>query len=88
MGRIKRRKNTLGGTPSCRVRMLDVWKWEIIVDPPVNDEYDPVWEKAPKDEIEYITSGDDLCSFLLIFAAECGDPNQYIVDEREEGKCF
>jgi len=79
-------KTLLGGTPNCRVRMIDVWKWEVLVDPPVNDEYDPVWDEAPKDEFEYITSGDDLCSYLLVFAAESGDPNQYIVDEREEWK--
>lgn len=70
-----------GGVPTCRVRMLDVWKWELIVDPPLKDNDDPDWEKVTELEIEYITSGDDLCSFLLIFAIESGDPNRFITED-------
>ena len=71
----------LGGSPICRIRMLDVWKWEFIVDPPVDDNYDPIWEETSEECIEYITSGDDLCSLLLIFAAENGDPTQYLSEK-------
>lgn len=74
-------KSLLGGSPTCRIRMLDVWKWEFIVDPPVDDNYDPLWEEASQEYIEYITSGDDLCSLLLIFAAENGDPTKFITEK-------
>ncbi len=87
-GELSSGKSLIGGVPNIRIKMLDVWKWELIVDPPVDDNYLPLWDKALDDAREIITSGDDLCSILLIFAIEGGNPMNFIVDDREEGKCF
>lgn len=80
-GKLNSGLSLLGGVPACRVRMLDVWNWELIVDPPLTNDCEPDWTRVTPDEIEYIKSGDDLCSFLLIFAVEGGDPNQFITDK-------
>ena len=54
--------------------------WEHIFDPPLDGNYEPLWDEAEDHSKEIITSSEDLCSLLLIFAIEGGNPSQYIVD--------
>ncbi|MEH0862197.1 hypothetical protein [Halobacteriovorax sp. DPLXC-1] len=65
----------LGGTPSCRIRMIKPWSWEFIVDPLVDDDFNPLWVEA-KEDIELIYGGDKLMMVLLVFAAENGDQTE------------
>ena len=87
-GELSSGKTLIGGVPTSRIKMLDVWKWEHIVAPPVDDNYKPLWNEATDEMREIITSGDDLCSLLLIFSIEGGNPMNFIVDDREVGRCF
>ena len=72
----------IGGSPISRIRMTDdsPFAWEHICDPPVDDSYKPMWNEVHPHEKEIITSSEDLCSLLLIFAIEGGDPSQFLVD--------
>lgn len=75
----------IGGSPTCRIRMLHKpWNWEFICDPPVDDDYSPLWNEVPGDEREIIEGSEDLCSLLLIIAIEGGNPSQFIVDTAVE----
>jgi len=78
----------IGGSPSSRIRMTDSspFSWEHIFDPPIDDNYEPIWNKAEDDSKEIITGSEDLCSLLLIFSIEGGDPSQYIVDTATDHK--
>ncbi|MBT3980275.1 MAG: hypothetical protein HOE90_02925 [Bacteriovoracaceae bacterium] len=87
-GELSTGKTLIGGIPTSKIKMLDVWKWEYIVDPPVDDNYQPLWNEAPGDAREMITDGEDLCSLLLIFSIEGGNPMNFIVDNRKEDTCF
>lgn len=47
-------KALIGGSPLSRIRMIDCWKWEHIVDPPLDDNYQPALlgiENGGSDEI-------------------------------------
>lgn len=72
----------IGGSPICRIKMGDKspFEWEFICDPPVDDNYEPLWNEVPQKDIEIIKNSEDLCSLLLIFAIENGNPSQYLID--------
>lgn len=78
----------IGGSPISRIRMTDSspFAWEHICDPPVDDNYNPIWNEVHLHEKEIITGSEDLCSLLLIFAIEGGNPSQYIVDTATDHK--
>lgn len=68
----------LGGIPSCRIRMIKPWNWEFIANPPMDNQCAPLWEEVSEDKIEHIYGGNTLMMVLLVFAAENGNPSEYI----------